>query len=255
MLFVIRPRSPNWVPYTRRRPSDQSRRGPASRPCRSPARYVGRLYWREERFFIAQRLADKRGTIGTVRGSRSNRGRGPVFWPWILSEKDNSSRLQSPLRIIPFPPCQPIRRLRNTIRGYVDSLESPQNKPIPGRVDACLGTQSCHRQWRLFPARPMACRESGCNDGTLRGPNHRGSRPLPEKRFRTPFLAPDRKFKMGDDGSGRHFNGLIDEARVSNVVLSPDQLGAHRSLLPEPSTLLLSAIALVCAGFLRRRRR
>ncbi|RKY39687.1 MAG: hypothetical protein DRP76_03130 [Candidatus Omnitrophota bacterium] len=53
-------------------------------------------------------------------------------------------------------------------------------------------------------------------------------------------------------GGGYNFFGLIDEVRISDEALSPEQLGCHKSLavIPEPTSLSLLTIGLL--GLLRK---
>jgi len=54
------------------------------------------------------------------------------------------------------------------------------------------------------------------------------------------------------DGRSYFFHGLIDEVRISDEALSPEQLGCHKSLavIPEPTSLSLLTIGLL--GLLRK---
>lgn len=55
-----------------------------------------------------------------------------------------------------------------------------------------------------------------------------------------------------------YFDGLIDEVRVSDVALTPEQLGYYQSFgtpIPEPSSLLLLSFGLLGAGLLKRRKK
>ena len=63
----------------------------------------------------------------------------------------------------------------------------------------------------------------------------------------------DTLFRTGSDPFGRWYKGLIDEARVSDSVLSASELGYYGTLIPEPAMVGLLGIGSLLALVRRRR--
>ena len=57
-------------------------------------------------------------------------------------------------------------------------------------------------------------------------------------------------FGANENGGGHDYNGFLDDIRISNEVLTPDQF---LQTIPEPASLVL--LGLACTALLRRRRR
>ncbi|MEN6497150.1 MAG: LamG domain-containing protein [Thermoguttaceae bacterium] len=68
-----------------------------------------------------------------------------------------------------------------------------------------------------------------------------------------PIVYTDNPLLIGQGGGGRAFDGWIDEVRYTSGALAPD--GFLRAAFPEPSTAVLTAIALLGFGLYRWRAR
>lgn len=68
-----------------------------------------------------------------------------------------------------------------------------------------------------------------------------------------PIVYTDGPLLIGQGGGGRAFDGWIDEVRYTSGVLAPD--GFLRASFPEPSTVVLTAMALLGLGLYRWRTR
>jgi hypothetical protein len=90
----------------------------------------------------------------------------------------------------------------------------------------------------------------------------KGTLNLPHSGIYDPGVQNNDDFIIGDTNAINYFtryyfDGLIDEVRVSDVALSPEQLGYYQTLgtpVPEPATLLLFGIGGLGFGIFRRKR-